>query len=559
MLKNRLLIFAIFFVAFILRVWGLNKVPPELFGDELDVGYHAYSLLKTFRDYYGQFLPTYIHSFSEWRAPLLMYVTAPFVAIFGLNEWGVRLPSVVFGIISIWFFYLIVKRLRKQNRISLELEIFAGLFFATVPWHIQYSRSAFEVSLLLFLILSATYFFLKSLEKGIFLIISAFLFSLTFYTYSTANLFIPLYLILVVLVFRRQVLSIDKKVLVSSFLIFLLLSLPMAFNILFGHAADRFKQFSVFTDEQVEKEIIRKRLLVDSPSERLFHNKYTFWFKEIVANYASSFSPQFLFITGDIVFRHSIHTGELFWVMLPLLIIGFYRIFKLNNKSRYFWIGWLFLAPIPSSLTRDGAFHATRLILMLPPLIFLASLGIDGVLNYKLPRMLKKATLLSLGLVFVLQFGFYIHEYWIHYPKESWRWWQVGYKEALEFMKNEEKNYDILAFNNTYEPSLIRFLFWWKYPPERFLKEFKEDKEKKDILPGFNGFSLEDKYFFGSAKDSPGGVSSFVKPNMLYLVSHQDEVGGDWDWEDNPPEGIKVLKTIRNPYGEPIFYVVTGN
>ena len=126
-------------------------------------------------------------------------------------------------------------------------------------------------------------------------------------------------------------------------------------------------------------------------------------------------------------------------------------------------------------------------------------------------------------------------------------------------MRNNETGYDLIVLNNTYEPALIRFLFWWEYPPDKFLTEFTMDKEVQDILPGFNGFALNDKYYFGSAKDKPGGVISFVKPGMMYLVSQRDEVGGDWDWEKNPPSNIKVLKTVRNPYFEPIFYVVTGN
>ena len=62
-----------------LRVGLLNRVPPELFGDELDVGYQAYSLLKTGKDMYSQILPIYIHSLSEWRSPELVYQAMQFI------------------------------------------------------------------------------------------------------------------------------------------------------------------------------------------------------------------------------------------------------------------------------------------------------------------------------------------------------------------------------------------------------------------------------------------------------------------------------------------------
>src|SRR3989344_2897391 len=81
----------------VLRLGFVTTSPPELFGDEVDVGYQAYSLYKTGRDLYRQPLPTYIHSLSEWRAPLLMYATVPSVAFLGLNEWDVRVPQAIFG------------------------------------------------------------------------------------------------------------------------------------------------------------------------------------------------------------------------------------------------------------------------------------------------------------------------------------------------------------------------------------------------------------------------------------------------------------------------------
>ncbi len=554
-------ILLILIFSLILRTISLDRVPPELFGDELDVGYHAYSLLKTGRDYYGQFLPTYIHSFSEWRAPFLMYATVPFIAIFGLNEWGVRLPSAIFGTLSVLLMFLIVKfllnRFEKSDYNHL-ISLSAAFFLAISPWHLHYSRASFEVSLLLTLILGGFLFFLKSFQRNEFLILSSVFFALTFYTYSTANLFTPLFLILIILTFKNEIKKKGKKLIILSASIFLLLTLPNIYNIFFGHASDRFRQFSVFDSKEITQEIISKRYLTGNTLiEKIAHNKIFVFNKRIISNYLSSFSPQFLFTNGDPVFRHSLHMGEFYLIFLPLLIIGFYSLFKLNFKLKMFLLGLIFISPIPSSLTIDGAFHATRLFLMIPGLVFLFSLGIKKLLETNWNLKTKGVVFLSFYIILSIEFGFYLHEYFVHYPLESWRWWQIGYKKALTFMKSKEKDYDILIFNNTYEPAFIRFLFWWQYPPDKFIKEFDLDYEKENILKGFKGFKLTDKYYFGSAKDYQG-VISFVKPNMLYLVSQRDEVGGDWDWEENPPQNIKVLETVRNPYGEPIFYVVTG-
>lgn len=553
--KKKIILAAILALAAVLRVAGLDRVPPELFGDELDVGYHAYSLLKTGRDYYGQFLPTYIHSFSEWRAPLLMYVTTPFVGVFGLNEYGVRLPSAILGVLSIFLLYLLVKKTLRSERVAL----LAAFILAVSPWHLQYSRAAFEASLFLTLLLSGALLFLAGLSKNRWFYASAACFALTFYTYNTSNIFTPGLLLLLVLVNKNKLKTLAPKNLFGPATLFVLLSLPLVYHVFFGFAAERYGKFSLFTDTGIVDEINRKRTAGgDTYVEKILHNRPIGWGRRIAETYATAFSPQFLFMDGDITLRHSIQeVGELYWIQLPLLLFGaFWLLRKKDRKWAMFWFAWLLLAPIPASLTVDGARHATRLILMLPALTVITAVGAEALLR---KRRLRKLTLVLVALIFLGEFTLYLHRYWVHYPQESWRWWQIGYKEAMTYMKENEENYRIVAFNNTYEPTLLRFLFWWEYPPSKFQDEFRGDKLKDDPFPNFNGFGLEERYFFGLPDHEIGGAPGFVTPDIIYLASHEHEAGGDWDWEKSPPPGVRVLKTARNLYGQPVLYVITGN
>ncbi|MDO8341235.1 MAG: hypothetical protein Q7T59_04630, partial [Candidatus Woesebacteria bacterium] len=68
-IKNAILI-VILFIASFLRLYKISSDPVSLFGDELDVGYHAYSVLKTGKDYSGNFMPLHFQSLAEWRTPL---------------------------------------------------------------------------------------------------------------------------------------------------------------------------------------------------------------------------------------------------------------------------------------------------------------------------------------------------------------------------------------------------------------------------------------------------------------------------------------------------------
>lgn len=560
--KNQLVFLGLILAAAaLLRLWGLDRVPLELFGDELDVGYHAYSLWKTGRDYTGQFLPTYIHSFAEWRAPLLMYITAPFVGLVGLNGWGVRLPVALLGIFTIVLTYFLVQE-TLQSRLA---ALFSALFLAISPWHIQYSRASFEASLLLFLLVVGVLSFLKAFKKTPWLVVSAVFFAMTFYTYSTANLFVPVLVLLLLLVKKKDLHSIPSKILISSLVIFVILISPIAYNIFFGHALERYSRFSVFADEEIISEINGKREFTGGLQGKVFYNKPIFIGRKVISNYTQALSPQFLFINGDVTFRHSIHEiGQLYWVQLPFLLFGLAYLLKKKQNS-LFWLGWLLLAPLPAALTKDGAIHATRLILLLMPLTVITACGVLFVAKAVFVTKVKKdkhrkVVLAMVGILLLGEFLLYLNRYWNDYPRESWRWWHYGYKEAMQFMKKETQGgkYKIVAFNNTYEPALIRFLFWWQHPPEMFLREYKDDKPAENVLSGFDGFSLGDKYYFGIVNKEKGGIPAFVKTDTIYLVSQRDEIPGDWDWEKSPPAGIKVLKAVRNPYGEPIFYIVTG-
>lgn len=154
-----LVLSVIMLVGGFLRGWGLNSVPPELFGDELDVGYQAYSLLKTGRDFYNQPLPLYLHSLSEWRLPLIVYQLVPTIGIFGLNEYGVRVPEAVMGILGLAIIFIFVYQITKNKTLS----ILSMAVLAILPWHIIYSRMAAfgAVTLLNFLMLGTILYLRK--------------------------------------------------------------------------------------------------------------------------------------------------------------------------------------------------------------------------------------------------------------------------------------------------------------------------------------------------------------------------------------------------------------
>jgi len=538
-----ILVLAAFF-----RLYQLNQVPIELFGDELDVGYQAYSILKTGKDLRGYSWPIYFHSLSEFRAPLYLYATVPFVATFGLNEWGVRLPAAFFGILSVFLLYLLAKKLFNYEILAL----ISAFLLAITPWHIHYSRAGFEVTLLLTLILGGLFFWVK-----VKYLISAIFFLLAFYTYSTAVLFIIL-LLPILFFLDKTWRKVEKKNLLIVFCVFLVGMIPFVLGLFSGQAGERFSQISIFRDQKLVERIINKR--GGEPAfGRVFHNKATEIGKEFISNYLNAFSPDFLFLKGDPNLRHSVGTtGELYLIYLPFLILGLVEVAKnLKKKENLLLLGWLLVSPVPSALTIGGGNHATRLFLMLPVLILFIAIGVVQSCFWikRMSNIFKFLLVFFTFSFFIFNFVSYLHQYYVHYPKESWRFWHYGYKEAIKKLSILEDQYKRVVLNNNHEPILIRFLFWENKDPVWFRSNFGDDKDLSEIMGNFEGFKL-DKYFFVKPKKALDFLK-ILDNQTLYLAFQGDDIPGDWDFEQKPLKGIKVLGAIKDFSGNPYIYLLT--
>src|SRR3989344_8709077 len=161
-IKKYSLLLIVLILASVLRFYDLANNPPGLTWDEASLGYNAYSLLQSGKDEYGSLLPLNLRSFGDWKPSLYAYLDIPFVAIFGLNEIAVRLPSGVFGVLGVYGTYLLVYQLFKRR----EVALFSAFFLAISPWHIQFSRPAFEANVALTFNIFAVYFFIKGITNS---------------------------------------------------------------------------------------------------------------------------------------------------------------------------------------------------------------------------------------------------------------------------------------------------------------------------------------------------------------------------------------------------------
>lgn len=568
------ILFVIVVIASILRLFHLSQVPVSLFGDELDVGYHAYSILKTGRDYSGNFMPLHLQSLAEWRTPLYLYSAVPTVALFGISPLGVRLPAALFGIATIPMFYLLVSELiggENESR-KRKLGLFAAFLLAVSPWHIQYSRAAFEVTQLLFFLISGIYLFIRSLRtKGSLLWLSGISFGLMPWVYSTAKMFTPFLFVILGLVYLKEIFALPKKTLLVGLLAAGLVLTPITWSTLFGGGTQRFNYISIFSDPTVEPEIGTARGndahnrgetgtgLNPTPIDKMFHNKFTYWGESLLQHSFMPFSTEFLFLTGDPNPRHSIEgMGEFYKFEIIGLLAGlaFFIAKSENRKSKILIALWIILGVFPSSLTRDGGNHATRLILILPPLVFLVAYGFMYLLN-NVNSLFKRPLVLLYVVVFVLSFVSYQHLYWVHNPSQSERWWHYGWGPAITEVKRIQSQYDNVVITSADEPPWIFFAGWYEYDPVLWHQGYPM---KKHQLTGFGEVSYIGKFSFGSFEGKKGlyDWGKILDSKTLYLASAKEVNVNLIAEPERTPKDIQLLKSFAYPSGEPAFYLFTG-
>ena len=246
--SEKFLILIIIIVATLLRVIKLDEYPPALYSDEISQGYNAYSVLTTGRDEYGTWFPISFRSFGDWRPPLPTYFMAPTIVVFGLNEYGIRFSSALFGIGSIALTYLLTKLLLNDAGVAL---LAAGILTIS-PWHILQSRSAMLVSCELFFLLLALSTFFKGLSEKKWWVVSAASWMAVIYSYYGGRVIVPLFLLFLLVTFRKQILA-AKSQLMLPVITALLLLIPLGIvfvkqpDVLFGRA----KTVSVFYDQGV--------------------------------------------------------------------------------------------------------------------------------------------------------------------------------------------------------------------------------------------------------------------------------------------------------------------
>lgn len=473
MKRTWILLLLIVCIAAFVRLWHLGLTPPSPDWDEAALGYNAYSILHTGKDEYGTRFPLSLRSFDDYKPPLYMYLTVPSVAVFGLSLWSTRLPSAIMGILAVIGTFFFVRELLKKwsgDKKSIELvPLTSALLLALSPWHIQFSRIAFEANTGVTLNIWAAYFFLKNKNS---LWLSALLFGLSLYAYHSERIFAPMFLLLLVVLHWKEIWS-NKKSVYTALVVGVLTVVPMIIMFTNPTTLMRLKGTSSLSDQTAllssSVKLLEDDIARGDKFGMLFDNRRIVWVKTVVDGYLSHFSFKWLFLNGDLPRHHAPDMGLLYLVELPFLLWGIVSIAKRGGNLAVFLFSWVLIAPIPASVT-TGLPHAIRTLVFLPVFQIFSAFGIyEYICWIKTGKKWKKLTAPVLVFLAIVNIVYYLHMYFVHMDREYSDYWQYGYKQAVAYAESHKGEYKKIVVSTKLEQPHMFFLFYTKYDPAKYL------------------------------------------------------------------------------------------
>lgn len=500
----------------LIRMIGLGFVPPSMISDEILLGYDGACVYRTGMDHHGEHWPLFFKQSGEYRPPVYVYFAGLFSAPFGVNPYTVRLPSAVFGGLTIVLAFYFGRAFRDEN-----FGMLLAALVAVSPWNLHYSRVGWEVISLVAVQLAALGLFFQWVKtpRAVYLLLSAFFFGMTIYTYPTSKLYTPLLMLALGGLYAKELWQ-HKKQCMYCFLLLILMMIPywMVFSSTQAALEARWKFLSVFQ----------------------YPNGLGMFFQ----HYCWHLLPGFLFISGDASPLHAMPSGVALLVLCPFFLAGLWLILKERQKPYLFLLFWFLTFPIPSSMTYDRFDiycmpNALRSVAGMPVLEIISALGILSVLSLLKTEKLQKIGWYSVVTAIVINILVVGYLYAGKDRIESAPKWQWGIEELVKYTETNKAKYDKIVISHKAGLHPIHLALY----SGREIKPFRGSDFPKYILPFFHyvpvygDFGHQEYLKYGSIAKWYN-----LAPGKNLYISKPGEITGA------PP-----VKTILCPDGSPAF------
>lgn len=398
---------------FTLPLFG--RVPDGLNRDEAALGYNAYSLLKTGADEFGRPWPVSITSFGDQKLPGYVYTLIPFITLFDLNAASVRLPSLLAGLVVIaatgFLALQIGKKIYPDQKLAIGLSWLVMILLAASPWHIHFSRVAYEAHLAMALFVSGLCAYTVAIDlkkiwpQRLLIIAAALLWSGTLLTYHSYHIFLPLFVLGLLIVDWRRIKELDRAGLGTGVIVAALAIFSMYAGGVWQ--ANQVKNQGITPFNSISLRIAANDFRAYFPGEnsiieRVLFNPVTEGMSVLGQNLVSVVSTPFLFVSGGGNGDHNPGGSNNFHLFVAaLLLVGLKAAWDHRDQPQIKRLGvWLLVALIPSALTISPQ-HTIRFSPAFPVIELFAALG--GVLLWQACRKSwQKGLLVVIGIILLV-------------------------------------------------------------------------------------------------------------------------------------------------------------
>jgi len=493
-------LFIIFFlvIGFSVRIIAISTLPLGLNQDEASIGYDAYSILKTGSDRHGVEFPVHLISWGSGQNALYAYLSIPFISVFGLNPFSVRIVNAIFSCISLIFFYLLFKLLFDKRKAIVALAI-----LTICPWSIMSGRWGLECNIFPTLFLIGIYFLIKSIHSSSYnIFISIVVFAVCLYSYGTSYLIVPLFFLLS---FPYLLLNkyITLRNLILSFGVFFFISLPIIMFVIINHL--NLPQFKILnlTIPRLDRNRTTEIFNMFSPDILVTLFKNTSRLVNIV------------FLQTDGNLYNAIPTfGTIYGISLPFFLIGLYNVLSKKEERKqphhFIFLMW-FLSSIVLGISSH--ININRLNIIFFPMLYFVVHGIFDVSNTLVEKYRNHYKIILSSLYFSF-FCFFLVYYFVEFHGGN-EVYSPGLGDAIRYAENINQSDSINITTNTVNMPYIYVCFYNRLDPNIFLNavKYKKNKEQDE----FEEVEQLGRYTFGNGDVKKSAIQILSKEELKYM------------------------------------------
>lgn len=444
--RYKVLLFLVLAAGFAVRLVYTGSFPANgtVNQDEAYNAYDAWSLLHYGVDSSGYTGAIYSAAWGSGQSIMATLCEMPFIALFGLNSFAVRLPREILGCFGIIAFYFLCKELRGRR---------AALIGATVisimPWHIMMCRWGLDANYLPEFLLFAVLFLFKGLDHSAFLILSALFFGLSLYCYVLSWLLIPVFLLIcAVFLFVTGQLHFDKN-LIFGFFLLVCLAAPLLLFV-----AVNLNWIAPF----------RIGFLTIPRLTRFRSNEFIAGFKPVLRNIARNI--QMLWQQSDTRLSDVSPVYGIFYSFGWLFVLigmgaSLYEMIALKEHQRDFVIWCMLLCGLGYSVFIEVLFYRINIIFF--PLTYFFTLGVDRMVH-----LFSRRVLVPIAVLFSVSFLGFMSYYVTEYDDALAKGWNDGIGDAVRYAVSSEKDDTTIHVISDIKYSLL--LYYAQVPTDEYLR-----------------------------------------------------------------------------------------